>query len=485
MALECDLIIRNAEIVDGTGAARFAGNVAVSGERILAVGALPEAHAAREVDATGLVLAPGFIDAHTHDDRAILGDGKLALPKISQGVTTVVTGNCGISVAPVRARGKALPPLNLLGEDYESCFGTFREYADLLAREKPPINTMALIGHMSLRVEAMAGKGERPATAEETQHMRRRLEEALDEGASGMSTGLWYAPNIKAPTEEVVGVAAPLHARNALYVTHMRDEADDVLKSIDETMRIGRAVDSPVVISHHKCSMPENHGRSRETLPALEAAARLQPVAFDVYPYAASSTILQPYRLHPAVKVQITWSTPHPEARGRMLDDIAAGWGVDRVTAAERLLPAGAISFMMDEADVRRILAHPMAMIGSDGLPHDAMPHPRLWSTFARVLGHYARDEKLFTLEDAVHKMTGRTAAVFGMTDRGEIRPGAFADLVLFDAAKIREVGTFADPAHPAEGIVETWVNGASAYTPAGGIASDHHGRLLVRGRAD
>lgn len=484
MARECDLIIRNAEIIDGTGAERFTGDLAVSGERIVAVGQLPETRAAREVDAAGLVLAPGFIDAHTHDDRAVLGDGALVLPKMSQGVTSVVVGSCGISVSPVRATGKAIPPLNLLGADYEFCFPSFRAYADELAREKPPVNVLALVGHMSLRVEAMGGDVNRPATAEETAQMRRRLAEALDEGASGLSTGLWYGPSVKAPTEEVLGVAVPLHGHDGLYVTHMRDEADDVLKSIDETTRIGREVDAAVVISHHKCAMPENHGRSRETLPALEAAARRQPLAFDVYPYAASSTVLQPNRLHPQVPVQITWSTPHPEARGRMLDDIAAEWGIDRVTAAERLLPAGGIFFQMDEGDVRRILSHPLAMIGSDGLPHDPLPHPRLWSSFARVLGHYARDEKLFPLETAVHKMTGRTASVFGLKDRGELRPGAFADLVLFDAAKIREVGTFADPCHPAEGIVETWVNGASAYSPVGGIAARHNGRLVTRGLA-
>lgn len=483
MALDCDLVIRNAEIVDGTGTDRFTGDLAVSGERIVALGDLPETHAAREVDAAGLVLAPGFIDAHTHDDRAVLGDGALVLPKMSQGVTSVVVGSCGISVSPLRASGRAIPPLNLLGGNYEFAFPTFRAYADRLARERPPVNVTALVGHMSLRVEAMGGEVDRPATAEETAQMRRRLAEALDEGASGLSTGLWYAPNIKATTSEVIAVAAPLGAHDGLYVTHMRDEADDVLKSIDETARIGREAGAAVIISHHKCAMPENHGRSRETLPAIEAAAARQRLAFDVYPYAASSTVLQPNRLHPQVPVQITWSTPHPEARGRMLDDIAAEWGIDRVAAAEKLLPAGGVFFMMDEGDVRRILAHPLSMIGSDGLPHDPLPHPRLWGSFARVLGHYARDEQLFSLETAIHKMTGRTAAVFGLKDRGELRPGAYADLVLFDAAKIREVGTFADPCHPAEGIVETWVNGASAYTPAGGIVSSHHGRLLTRGR--
>ena len=265
-----------------------------------------------------------------------------------------------------------------------------------------------------------------------------------------------------APTEEVIAVAEALRAVGGLYVTHMRDEANDVLLSIQETLKIGRAVDVPVVISHHKCSMPENFGRSTETLPLIEQGAAGQKVDFDIYPYAAGSTVLMPHRLRPDVPVQITWSVPHPDVAGRMLDD--RDWAMEPRAAAEKLVPAGAIYFQMEEADVQRIMAHRLAMIGSDGLPHDSYPHPRLWGTFPRVLGHYARDLKLFSLEEAVRKMTGHTAAVFGMTDRGMIRTGAYADLVLFDAATVRDASTYDAPTRPAEGIVEPWINGQSAY---------------------
>ena len=227
-----------------------------------------------------------------------------------------------------------------------------------------------------------------------------------------------------APTDEVIAVAEALRAAGGLYVTHMRDEANDVLLSIEETLKIGRDVDVPVVISHHKCSMPENFGRSVETLPLIDKAAAGQKVDFDIYPYAAGSTVLMPHRLRKDVPVQITWSVPHPELAGRMLDDIAREWNLDPKVAAERLIPAGAIYFQMDEPDVQRIMAHRLAMIGSDGLPHDSYPHPRLWGTFPRVLGHYARDLGLFSLEEAVRKMTGHTASVFGMVDRGVIRDG-------------------------------------------------------------
>ena len=347
------------------------------------------------------------------------------------------------------------------------------------------MNTYALIGHMSLRVSAMNGDTARPASDRELELMRGQLAMALAQGASGFSTGLYYPPNLHAPTDEVIAVAEALRSAGGIYVTHMRNEADDVLLSIEETLKIGRAVDVPVVISHHKCTMPENFGRSIETLPAIDRGALDQDVAFDVYPYVAGSTVLIPDRLRQDVPVQITWSIPYPEMSGRMLDSISAEWGVSSHEAAERLLPAGGIFFQMDEPDVQRIMAHHLAMIGSDGLPHDTFPHPRLWGTFPRVLGHYARDLGLFSMETAIHKMTGHTASVFGMTDRGVIRPGAFADLVLFDPLTVRDLATFDTPAVPAEGILETWVNGESTYVHGTGATKAHGGRLITRRRPE
>ena len=348
----------------------------------------------REVDADGLALAPGFIDAHTHDDRAVLCGPACMLCKMSQGVTTVVVGNCGISLSPVRMKSRPVPPLDLLGDESWFAYDSFAEYAERLARDPSPVNTYALIGHMSLRVEAMNGDTQRAATDREAAHMQARLRQALAEGASGFSTGLYYPPNMMAPTDEVIAVAEALRAAGGLYVTHMRDEANDVLLSIEETLKIGKAVDVPVVISHHKCAMPENFGRSVETLPLIDRGAAGQKVDFDVYPYAAGSTVLMPHRLRKDVPVQITWSVPHPELAGRMLADIATEWNLDPQVAAERLTPAGAIYFQMDEPDVQRIMAHRLAMIGSDGLPHDSYPHPRLWGTFpARAWALRARSE--------------------------------------------------------------------------------------------
>jgi N-acyl-D-amino-acid deacylase len=477
------LVLRDATILDGTGAPRTRGDVAVHGDRIAAVGDLGALAADREVVASGLAVAPGFIDAHTHDDRAVLCGPLCTTCKTSQGVTTVVVGNCGISLAPVALRERP-PPLDLLGDESWWTFASFGAYRERLARDPSPLNTYALVGHMALRCEAMGGDLGRAATDGEAARMRARLADALDEGASGFSTGLWYPPSQAATTDEVIAVAEALRAAGGIYVTHMRDEAAGVLDSIEESLRIGRDTGSPVVISHHKCALPENWGRSRETLPRLDAAAREQAVDFDVYPYAASSTVLMPDRVRDDVTATVTWSVPHPQMAGRALADIAAEWGVSQREAAARLLPAGAITFQMAEADVRRILGHPRSMVGSDGLPHDAHPHPRLWGSFPRVLGYYARELGLMSLEAAVHKMTGRTAAVFGMVDRGVIRPGAYADLVLFDPLRIRDRATFEAPTLPAEGIVETWVNGESTYRGDTGATAARAGRLVTRGRA-
>jgi len=483
MTLRCDTILRDATIFDGSGGPRRRGDVAISGDRIAAVGDLGAWSADREIVATGKAVAPGFIDAHTHDDRAVLCGPACMLCKMSQGVTTVVVGNCGISLSPVPMQSRPIPPLDLLGDESWWVFSSFGEYAERLEKDPSPVNTVALIGHMSLRVEAMNGDTTRAASDREAEHMRARLAEALAEGASGFSTGLYYPPNKYAPTEEVIAVAEALRAAGGLYVTHMRDESRDVLLSIEETLRIGRAVDVPVVISHHKCAQPENFGRSAETLPLIEAGARAQKVDFDVYPYVAGSTVLMLDKIRPDVPARITWSVPYPEMQGRWLADIAKEWGLGLKEAGERLLPAGAVFFQMDEADVRRIMAHERSMIGSDGLPHDAFPHPRLWGTFPRVLGHYARDIKLFSLETAVHKMTGRTAEVFGLVDRGAVREGAYADLVLFDPVTVRDTADFDAPTRPADGILETWVNGQSAYVWGHGATPARTGRLVTRNR--
>jgi N-acyl-D-amino-acid deacylase len=478
-----DLVIRNATVIDGSGAPRYTADIALKGAVIAAIGRdLPRGD--EELDATGLIAAPGFIDAHTHDDRLMLSAPDMA-PKVSQGVTTVVAGNCGISLAPA-PRGMAspvTPPLDLL-DDGGSWFRfrTFASYVEALEASPAATNCALLVGHSALRVQTVSDLN-RPATPAEEAEMRRLAEDALAAGAIGISTGLWYEPARAATTEEVIEVCRPLTARRALYCTHMRDEADDVTASLEETFRIGRELAVRVVISHHKVAGVRNHGRSEETLALIHRSMGRQPIGLDCYPYCASSTILSYDRTLGASKTMVSWSRPHPEMAGMELEAIAERMGVPVRDAVEALLPAGAIYFAMDEADVRRILAFPDTMVGSDGLPHDAAPHPRLWGTFPRVLGHYARDVGLFSLETAVHKMTGLTARTFGLEGRGLIKPGMAADITLFDAQTVGDAATFESPIRAAPGIETVIVNGEVAWR-AGESTGARPGRVLGARRA-
>jgi N-acyl-D-amino-acid deacylase len=475
-----DLLLRGATVIDGTRAPRFEADIAVRDGRIERIGSV-SGTAKSEIRAEGLVAAPGFIDAHTHDDRLMLSAPDMA-PKVSQGVTSVVAGNCGVSLAPA-PRGMprpVTPPIDIMDPDGDSFrFRTFGEYVQALADDPPATNCALLVGHSMLRVQTMADL-EKPASSREIAEMRAMVEEALEAGAIGASTGLYYEPARAAPTEEVIEICRPLTARNGIYCTHMRDEGDHVVDSLEETFRIGRELGVPVVVSHHKVVGTPNHGRSAETLPIIEKAMRSQPVGLDCYPYCASSTILSYDRTLTASKTLVTWSKPRPEFAGMDLKDIAATMGVRVDEAVARLLPAGAIYFSMDEKDVRRILGFERTMIGSDGLPHDAAPHPRLWGTFPRVLGHYSRELGAFPLETAVHKMTGLTARTFGLADRGVLKEGLAADITLFDAATIGETATFEKPIAAARGIDVVIVNGIPVWR-SGKPTGARPGKVLHR----
>lgn len=474
-----EITIRNATIIDGTGAARRQGSVAINGDRIEIVSAGDELVGATEIDATGLVLAPGFIDAHAHDDQAIMETPDMPF-KTSQGVTTVVNGNCGISIAPLKTNVTPPLPIKLAIPNPDKAFSTFTDYFAALDAAPAAVNSISMAGHSTLRFAVM-DQLDRPASAAEIAKMRQMLELAMQQGAVGLSTGLFYPPAKAAPTDEVIELCRVLPEYNGLYVTHMRDEADGVMASIDETARIGHEAGVPVVISHHKCAGKANHGRSCETLPRIEEIAHTLSISMDAYPYAASSTMLGVGNEARASRIIITWSDAMPEAANRDLAELAEELGLSISEAVERLIPAGGIFFTMDEGDVRRILRHPLTVVGSDGIPQDKHPHPRLWGSFPRVLGHYARDEGIFSLEDAVRRMTSTTARRFGIRDRGEIREGAFADLVLFDPDTISDTATFADPSRPADGIQMVMVNGVPVWQD--GTATGKRPGRALRGR--
>ncbi len=480
--MDCDTLIRNANVFDGAGNETQVADVAIRNGRILEIGSALRHNANETVEGEGLALAPGFIDVHTHDDTIVIDTPEM-LPKISQGVTTVIVGNCGISASPVRLKGDPPDPMTLLGTRERFRYPAFTDYVSALAAACPSVNVAALIGHTALRNNHL-DRLDRTATAAEIASMRAELTAALDAGALGLSTGLAYFNANAASTDEVITLAQALVGANAVYATHMRTETDAILDAMDEAFHIGRSSQSPVVISHLKCAGIANWGRSPEVLEKFEHARTSQQIGCDCYPYAAGSSTLDLKQVDARVKIEITWSTNHPEAAGRTLAEIASEWNLSLLDAARRLQPAGAIYHSIDEQDMRRILAHPATMIGSDGLPWDKRPHPRLWGAFPRVLGHYCRELKLFSLPQAIRKMTSLPAQRFGLDRRGAIAGGYWADLVLFDPETIRDTATFADPIRPAVGINSVWVNGTLSYTSQG-LTGSREGRFLPRAKTE
>ena len=475
----CDVLIRDAMVVDGGGAAPFRADVAISGDRIVAVGQLSEYAAAQVVRAEGRALAPGFIDAHTHDDTSVVRAPEM-LPKLSQGVTTVVVGNCGISAAPARLDHGLPDPMNLLGEREAFRYPSFASYAEAVTAAQPAVNVAALVGHTTLRNNHMNSL-DRAATAEQIESMRAELRDALQHGALGLSTGLAYLSAFSAPPEEVASLVELLAGTGAIYTTHLRNEGASVLPAMQEALSVARRSGVPLVVSHLKCAGIDNWDRSSEVLALFESASQIQEAGCDCYPYAASSSTLDLRQVDERVKITITWSAPHPEVAGRTIAEIAETWNLPQLQAAKKLRPAGAIYHSMSEEDVRAILKHPRTMIGSDGLPNDPRPHPRLWGTFPRVLGRYTRELKLFSLPEAVRKMTGLPAERFGFSRRGLVRQGFYADLVLFDAEIIRDTASFEDPIRPADGVLSVWVNGKLSYHGKTGTGT-RAGRFLPRG---
>ncbi|ALN93506.1 N-acyl-D-amino-acid deacylase family protein [Lysobacter gummosus] len=473
-----DLVIADALVFDGSGGPAYRADVAIDGERIAAIGAPHTLRGRALEDAQGLALAPGFIDVHTHDDRAVLDDPGV-FNKLSQGVTTVIAGNCGISLAPWRADRDPPAPLSLIGRRQDFRFERFADYLDAVDAARPAVNVAAMVGHSTLRIAEVADL-ERGADDAEIERMRAHLREAMRAGAIGFSSGLFYKPSQAAPNSEVIALAAESGAHGGVYASHIRNEYDGVLDALDEAIDAGVAARTPVILSHHKCAGPANWGRTVETLARIDQRRRRHWVGLDAYPYTAGSTVLDPDYVDGVIRIMVSWSHPHPEHAGRDLSDIAADWNVDQKEAARRLYPAGAVYFQMREDDVRRVLSHDRTMIGSDGLPHDAHPHPRLWGAFPRVLGHYCRDEGLFHLAEAIRRMTSLSADTFGLKRRGRIAVGLAADLVLFDPATIADRASFAEPKQAAAGIRAVWVAGACALRDAQ-ATGERRGRALRR----
>ncbi len=490
-----DTMIREVALYDGTGAPPVTADVAIEGDRIAAVGAAPGA--ARQIlDGRGLALAPGFIDVHTHDDFAALAHPEMGF-KLAGGVTTCIVGNCGFGAAPHAAASvmaKTLHPGIALAE-----WQGYAGYLRRLEEHAPGVNVGVLVGHGTARLAAMGLEARAPSGAEMAT-MKAIVAEGLEAGALGLSSGLIYDPGRFAATEELIEIAALMRGSGALYATHMRDEGAGLLDSVREAIEIGERAGVPVQISHHKAAGRAAWGLVNRSLQLIEAAqARGLSVHADQYPYTAGSTVLSAVfrdgrfggpglgALRPE-DVVIASTAAHPQWEGRSFAELATEMHCDSAIAATRVLETdGAVTVIlhsMSEEDVRTVMRHPSTMIGSDGIPTlEGKPHPRLYGTFARVLGRYARDERLFGLAEAIYRMTGFAAAKFGLRERGVIRPGAFADLVLFDAQRIIDRGTYQNPNVPPEGIHAVFVNGALAAQGTQ-VTAKRSGRVLRRAAA-
>jgi len=469
-----DLAIRNVRVLDGSGGAAYEADVEVDGGRIRAVGRAGPA--TREIDGHGACLAPGFIDTHAHDDGAFFRYPGMEF-KLAQGVTTVVSGNCGFSAIPADPAGDAVAASGGILAGVVGDFTDLAGYFAAVLERRPAINNLMLVGHNTVRAMTM-GMEQRAPNADELVTMRGHVERAMEQGACGFSTGLIYRPGRWSRTEEVIELAKAVKPFAGLYTTHMRNEGDRLLEAVEESLRIGLESNVHLHISHHKSAGRPNWGKVKDSLARVDAAlAAGQRVTLDVYPYTAGSgRMIEYFNLDKidralAEVIRIASCPAFREFEGRMLIDLAAERGVDITELVRQILtaPLGdrtiCIHFIIDEADIETNLRHRDMMVGSDGIPDlRGRPHPRLFGTFPRILGRYVRERHTLELEEAVRRMTSLAAETFGIVDRGRVQEGYWADLVLFDPETIVDTATYDDPKREPDGVRLVVVNGQVAY---------------------
>ncbi len=529
-----DIVIANGRIVDGTGASWFRGDIGILGDRISAIGALGDATAGTRVDATNLIVAPGFIDLLGQSEFNVLVDGR-APSKILQGVTTEVTGE-GSSIAPVNDRLMQEASANASHFGVAQDWRTLADYFTRLEqRSHTTINVATFVGAGGLR-NYVIGKDDRPATAAELERMKQLVAEAMQQGALGLSTSLQYVPDRFASTDEIVELAKVAARYGGVYFTHQRSESARIFESLDEVFAIAERAAIPAEIWHLKTAYKANFGRMPEVLRRIEAArTRGLDVTANQYPYTRASNGLDsclplwareggfaktlPRLTDPAMRERIKQDMNDPNAatwenqwyganggdgvmlssvlnrdlakyEGMTLTQIGKAMGKDPRDAVIDLVIAdhgdsSVITSIMDEDDVRTALKHPLVGVGTDsgaqaqdGRLSESKSHPRAWGSFPRILGRYVREEHLLTLEEAIRKMTSKAADRVHLNDRGVLRPGLAADITVFDAETIRDVSTFDDPKHYAVGVKHVFVNGRRVVAD-GAMTNERPGRPL------
>ncbi|HZR22066.1 MAG TPA: D-aminoacylase [Vicinamibacterales bacterium] len=529
-----DTLITNGRIVDGTGASWFLGDVGVTGDRIAAVGHLAGATAAATIDARNLVVAPGFIDLLGQSEFNVLVDPRAA-SKIMQGVTTEITGE-GSSIAPLNDRLVEEGRLNAthfgITQDWRTLADYFRRLDE---RTHPAINVGTFVGAGGLR-NYVIGKDDRPATAAELEQMKRLVRDAMEQGALGLSTSLQYVPDRFASTDEIVELATVAASYGGVYFSHQRSESGRIFESLDEVFAVAERAKIPAEVWHLKTAYKANFGKMPEVLRRIDAArARGLDVTANQYPYTRASNGLDAClplwvreggldkmiaRLNdPAQRERIKRDMDEPapstgenqwygsgggdgvmlstvlepslrKYEGMTLTQIGNAMGKDPRDAVMDLVVAdrgesSVIISIMDEDDVITALRHPLVGVGTDsgakaedGKMAESKSHPRAWGSFPRILGHYVRDARVLTLEEAIRKMTSKAATRVHLSDRGILRPGMMADITIFDPATIRDVATYADPNHYAVGVKHVFVNGRRVVADSR-ITSERPGRAL------
>ena len=515
MARDFDLLIKNGRVLDGTSSPYFRKDIGIKSGKIEKIGKT-DGTAAKVIDAKNQIVSPGFIDLHSHTDHSILPFPE-AESFILQGVTTQVAGNCGLALAPINEKTlpllrRYLEPSLYSGYDYGWGWKTLAQYYERIEKQGTSINLISLVGQGTVRL-AVKGFDTTPASKSEMRQMKKLVAEGLEGGAFGMSTGLVYAPGSYSTTEELIELVSVLTRYGGLYTSHIRNEDARLMESVEEAIKIGEANNIPVQISHFKAMGKPNWGKVNATLRELEQArARGVQVSCDVYPYTAGSTsiasALPIWALEGGIEKMLT-RLADKKLRRQIAHDIdsstgcgipmikSAGWGGVFVSGClsntsyegkslEQILRekgrfndpyegffdwlleiegnVRVILFYGSEDDVRTVMQHPLASIGSDGRAISpkagGKPHPRYYGTFPRVLGKYVREEKLLTLEEAVRKMTSLPAAAFGIQDRGILREGFAADITIFDQDRIIDKATYENPHQYPEGISYVIVNG-------------------------
>jgi len=513
--LSFDIILKNGRIVDGTGNPWYKADVGISGDRIESIGDLNGAAYERMIDAEGLIVAPGFIDTHSHSDYVILLN-PMVESKIRQGVTMELVGHCGGSAAPMNEAVREHREKYMrkrLGDDFEFKWETMAEYLDLVDAQGASYNITALVGHGTVRQNVM-GYVDRAPTEAELEEMKGLVASAMEDGAFGLSTGLIYIPGVFAETEELIELTKVVAEHDGLYFSHIRGEGETLLEAIEEAIKIGEEAGVPVQIAHFKATGESNWGKTVDSLRLVaEGRAKGIDVVFDQYPYIASSTGLSSRLPHwaqeggsdvmlerlrdPATRkkikdaitpnlssIMIASAKNNTQYEGKRVTEIAEKEGKDsRDVVLDLLLAEEAqvqiVSFGLSEEDVRRVMRSPYGMVGSDGsaiAPHgilgEGKPHPRSYGTFPRVIGHYVR-EGVLSLQEAVRKMTSAPALHLGLKDRGLLREGYKADITVFDPEKVKDEATFIDPHQFASGIPYVIVNGVVVIDE-----SEHTGKL-------